>query len=354
MKDEMESKGYVWFKNGWIKKTEKRDWGKNWEKDKNDVWLSYEDVMRAKGYTLYKGEWLQMGENDRKAIEFHRKMTGADILVVSTPHFRFHTSIPPKYVVQYTELAEKVYDWYMETFQVEEGRRGNFFGGPVHIWTFETAQQFQDWVTTYSETYQFDDEDKKQFRENPSGWLLGHKRLATIVAEDAKDVENPLLHDLGVLFLRYNVLGPTASWQTEAMGHLVEELFSTDKFGRVNMSTRSKYANGGGIAGKDYNTKDGRPQAKGIVKAGDDIPIHELSQQTLNSLNQDHLAQGFSIWEYLYNKRLQDLVGIIKSQRGVKAKDMPGVVDGAIQAGTGKSAADLEREWRDYVKKNYR
>lgn len=354
MEEKMTAQGFIWFKNGWIKKTEKGDWNAKWEKNDEDVWMSYEDVMRAKGFTLYKGEWLRMDEDDRKAIEFHRKKTGDDILVVSTTHFRFHTSIPPKYVLQYTELAEKVYDWYMEAFQVEEARRANFFGRHVHIWTFETAQQFQDWVTTYSESYEFDDEDKKQFRENPSGWLLGNKLIATIVAEDAKDVENPMLHDLGVLFLRYQALGPVAAWQTEAMGHLVEELFGTEKFGHVNMSTRSKYANGGGIAGKDYNTKDGRPQAKGIVKAGDDIPIRELSQQTLNSLNQDHLAQGFSIWEYMYNKRLQELVGMIKAQRTIKANDVPAVVDGAIQQATGKSSADLERDWREYVKKNYR
>ena len=351
MKEEMESKGYTWFRNGWIKKTEKRSWNSKWEKDEEDIWRSYEEIMRGKGYTNYKGQWIQMGEDDRKAIEYHRKMTGQDILVVSTTHFRFHTSIPVEFVKKYTELVEKVYDWYMVEFDVEEARRPNFFGGPVHVWTFATPQQFQDWVTTYSETYAFDDEDKKQFRENPSGWLLHQKKIATIVAEEAKDIENPLLHDLGVLFFAYQTLGRYASWQSEAMGHLVEEVFSGEKFGFVNMSTRSKYANGGGIAGKDFNTKDGRPQAKSIVKRGEDIPIRELSQQTLNSLNQDHLAQGFSIWEYMYTKRKPEMVKWIKAQRATKSRSGPDIVDGAINEATGKPAADLERNWREHAKR---
>ncbi|MCB9832018.1 MAG: hypothetical protein H6807_06035 [Planctomycetes bacterium] len=354
MEAKMEAQGYVWFKNGWIKKTAKRDWNSKWEKNDEDVWLSYEEVMSAKGYTLYKGEWLRMNDEDRKAIEYHRKHTGEDILVVSTPHFRMHTSIPVKFVQQYCELIEKVYDWYMETLQVEENYRGQFFGGVVDVWTFETSQQFQDWVTLYQETYAFTDEEKKDFRERPGGHLIPHKHLWVIVREDAKDVENPLLHYFGYSAMLYQTHGRYAEWEAEGMGHLIEELFSGEKNGIVSLSTRSRYANSGGIAGKEFNTKDARPQTRGIVKAGDDISISELSKQTLNSLNQDHLAQGFSIIEYLYSTRLADLIGVIKAQRASKGQDPVQIVNEGIQNGTQKSTADLERDWREYVKNNYK
>ena len=99
---EMKSKGYVLYKNGWIKKTEKSNWTSKWEKNDVDVWMSYEDVMRAKGYTLYKGQWLQMNDDDRKAMERHRKQTGEDVLS------REHEALPIAYFCS-SEICQAVH-----------------------------------------------------------------------------------------------------------------------------------------------------------------------------------------------------------------------------------------------------
>ncbi|MFT7618756.1 MAG: hypothetical protein ACI97A_002403 [Planctomycetota bacterium] len=354
VQDAMKENGFIWFKNGWIKKTLKRKWNNKWEKNAEDTWQSYEAVMSAKGYTLYKGQWLPMVPEDLKRMELHRKNTGEDILIVTTKHFVIHTSIPVKFVQQYSELAEKVYDWYMQTYGITGDRAAMFLGRRAHIWTFETTGQFQDWVTTYSEFYKFTGEDKTHFRERPSGRLLGNKRILSIVSEEPENIENSLLHQLGVLLQWYNIQAPTPEWMSEGFGHLVEELFSGVKFGRVNMSTRARYANGGGIADKEYNTKDGRPQTKGLVKAGEDVPIDELSKKTLNTLDKDNLAQGFSITEWLYNHNREKYLNMIKTMKGGRALDGPANVRSGITKGVGMSVGDFEREWRKYVKSKYK
>ena len=266
-----------------------------------------------------------------------------------------HTSVPAKFVKQYTDLVEEVYNWYTETWQYPQEQRDQLFGGGIaHIWTFETTQQMQDWITVYSEFYEFDDEDKKMMRDRPSGWLLSGKRLMLLIAEEAKDLENPLLHQLGVLMQSWNIRRGSPAWMREAMGHLTEEVFSGIKFGRVNMSTNSRYAGQGGIAGKEYNTKDGRPQTKGLVKAGDDIPIGELSRIVLNQLNGDNLAQGFSIYEWLYRKDRPKLVKLINNMRTAQGGDQPARVADSIRKATGGSVADFERSWRAYIKRYYK
>ncbi len=353
VKDKMLAQGFTWYKNGWIKKTLKRKWNNKWEKDGEDIWHSYEDVMRSKGYTLYKGSWLQMGEQDRARMEKHRKETGEDILISTSKHFVFHTSIPIKFFTKYVKLAEEVYDWYMETFDIPEARRAQFFGGRAHVWTFETTQQFQDWITVYSEYYQFTDEEKKGFRDRPAGHLIPNKRFMSVIAEQPENVENVLLHELGVMLQAYNLRGKDPAWMSEGFGHLVEEMFSGIKFGRVNMSTKAKYAGGGGIAGKEYNTKDGRPQTKGLVKAGDDVPVDELSKKPLNALDKDNLAQGFSITEWLFNHNREQYLKLLNAMKGAKSRGLEAVRAG-ITNGFGTSVADFERTWRKYVKAKYK
>ncbi len=354
MKIVMKERGYVPHKGGWIKKTRKRDWNRKWEKDEDGVWHSYEDVMRAKGLALYKGQWLRIGDEDRKRMEYHRKNTGEDILITSTPHFVIHTSIPIKYVKKYSDLSEEVYDWYMKTFNIPEARAKNFFGQRAHIWTFETTQQFQDWITAYSETYKFTKKDKEHFRERPGGRLDPNRRLMTIVREQPEEIDNGLLHQVGVLLQIFNTRGREPEWMSEGFGHLVEELFSDVKFGRVNMSTNAKYANSGGIADKEYNTKDGRPQTKGLVKAGDDIPIDQLSKKDLNTLDKDNLAQGFSITEWMYHHNRDKYIRVIDELKKSKAQDRPGAAHDGITKGFGMKIGDFEKAWRKYVKKKYR
>ena len=353
VQDKMKSRGYVWYKGGWIKKTEKRRWNKKWEKNAEDVWRSYEEVMREKGYTLYKGKWIRMSKKDLERMEFHRKQTGEDIMIVSTEHFALHTSIPVAFVEKYSKLCEEVYDWYMKTFNVPEGRAQQFFGRPVHIWTFSDSQQFQDWVTYYSEQYKFTKEDIETFRERPSGWLLPGKVLITIVAEQPEDIENSLLHQLGVLLQYYNIARPIPAWVSEAFGHLVEELFSGIKFGRVNMSTKAKYAGNGGIVSKAYNTKDGRDTIRSLVKAREWVRLAELSKKSLNNLNNHDLATGFSVTEWLFNHNRERYMKFLEAMKRGGGDPEQNVLKG-ITEGIGVSVSDLEEEWARYVKKHYK
>ncbi|MCB1282384.1 MAG: hypothetical protein KDB18_12760, partial [Salinibacterium sp.] len=270
-KVEMKEKGYVPFKGGWIKAAQKRDWNNRWEKDDDDVWISFEEVQAKKGLSLYQGAWLRLGEAERKRMEHHRKMTGSDILVAGTPHFLLHMGIKAEEVQRYTEKVEEVFNWYVKSFDVPQPAEGSLWGASqVHIWHFETEQEFQDWITTYSEDYQFDDDDKKQFRERPGGYLIPHKRLICVVRKRAEEIENPMIHHIGSMLLYWHLQGRATSWMSEAVGHLVDHTMSTEEYGYTNCSTNSRYAGGGGIAQKEFNTKDGKPRMRSILKAGDE------------------------------------------------------------------------------------
>ncbi|MEZ6196152.1 MAG: hypothetical protein R3F20_10575 [Planctomycetota bacterium] len=324
---EMIEKGYVKFRNGFIKKDVKRDWDKTWQMDDNLIWKSEADIMAERGFRKIQGVWVQMSEADLERADRHRKMTGEDLIVTTTAHYRFHFMAPPKFAQQYSAQIEKLYDWFFDTFKAGElvgrDRCEVFGGGRVDVWCFNSPQQFQDWVTTYQEEYQFDAEDKKQFRERPNGYLIAGKRLVIVVQEKAEDMENPLLHQNGIMLLAWFGLYRPAPWMREAFGHLCEHLFSTEKYGRVNNTTNSKYGGQGGIAGKEFNTKDMPPAMKAIVKLGDDIDIERLSMLPLNSLNGDHLAQGFSHIEWMYNHKLEQLIQWFHAMRSLRIDANP-------------------------------
>lgn len=360
---EMKEKGYIFFKGGWIKKADRRQWNKKWEKSDDGIWMSYEDVQRAKGYTLYDGEWLRITDDDRKRMEHHRKMTGDDILVISTKHFILHIDRTPEWAQKFAETLEKTYDWYVKEFQVPAGRSDNLFGRQAHIWSFETTQQFQDWITTYSDQYELSDEMKKRFRERPSGYGSTQNCLVCSVAEKPEDLINPMIHHVGSMLLTWHAGRFPPAWMREAIGHLAEQENSPEEYGRVNCSNQSRYGGDGGIAKKEFNTKDGRPRAKSIVKAGDERPLVELSMIELNSLNGDDLAQGYSIFDYLYEKRREDMAKWFNSFRGVKVpKGIQGsrekigahLVQSTVPTNLAESVETFEDDWRAFIKKFYR
>jgi hypothetical protein len=368
LEEEMTAKGYVKFRKGFIKKESKRDFDrKTWQLDENLIWRSEDEIMAAKGYRKIQGVWVQMSEADLARADKHRKMTGEDLIVTTTPHYRFHMMTPPKYAKQYAELIESLYTWFFDTFEADKlvsRDQCRIFGGQrVDVWCFSSPQQFQDWVTTYQEEYKFTPEDKKMFRDNPAGWLLRQKRIVTVVNEKAEDMENTLLHQNGIMLLSWFALGRTPPWLREAFGHLCEHLFSGEKYGHVNNTTNSKYGGDGGIAGKEFNTKDMPPATKGIVKRGDDTPILVMSKLGLNSLNGDHLAQGYSHVEWMFNNHLKKMITFFHSLRSlrvpVEANKWEDIWAAYIQASIkaafeGWSTEQFMDEWRKYVKKNYR
>lgn len=307
--EEMEAKGFVKFRDGFIHKDRKRDWERNWERGDDLIWRSFEESMKLKGYIQYKGEWLKVSPSDLERSERHRKMTGDDMIVMTTEHFRLHAMIPPKLAQHYAEQLERCLDWYFETFRAGEViTKEQLFPGRPDIWCFNSFQQSQDWVTAYSEEYRFDAEDKKRFRERPAGHLIAGKLIATVVAEKSEDLENPMLHEVAFMMNVYYTSNNSPDWLNEAVGHWAEAELSKEKYGRVNMSTQARYGNGGGIAGKEFNTKDMPPMARGLVKRGEEIDVIQLSRLGLNALNADHLAQGDSHFEWMYNQKRDQLV----------------------------------------------
>ena len=357
---EMKEKGYVAFKGGWIKAKDKRKYNSRWKKNDEDIWVSFEDQQRAKGLVNYKGTWLGLNAEDRKRMEHHREMTGDDILVASSQHFRLHMGIKPSEVKRYQELAEKVYDWYCEEFKLPQPPEAMLWPGQSDIWHFETQQEFHDWITTYSEVYNFSDEDKKRMREQPGGRYDPGRRLICVIEKRAADIENGMVHGIGQQMQVWHTrgMGGAAAWLNEAFGHLAEQEHSQIGFGNTNCSTRSRYADGGGVADKEYNTKDGKHTCKSIVKAGDELPILELSKLNLNALNGENLSQGFGIVEWLYQTNREGLIKMLNAIRTVPAAggrpDGPTAIEHGITKGLGMSIQDFEKAWRSWVKKKYK
>ncbi|MEE9394918.1 MAG: hypothetical protein V3W41_20710 [Planctomycetota bacterium] len=360
---EMKAKGYVKFKNGFIKKTDRRKWKKNWEKNDDLIWVSYEDVMRAKGYAKYEGEWLRVSKTDAKRAANHTRLTGEDILIVSSDHFIFHFQIPVKLVKRYTELVERLLDWFYEKFEfaalLEKDKLFN--GNKPHIWGFSSQQQLLDWVTAYAEDYKFSKEMKEEFRKRPGGTLFWE--LSTVVNEKPEDMENGIIHQIAVMIFRHFIGKSVAPWMSEAVANLAEHELSREKIGVVTMSTGTKYDNNGGVADKkNFNTKDTPPQVKGLVKRADDLPIEQLSNLKLNSLNEDHLGQGYSHIEWAFNHDRAKLVEWLHYYRTSRFQNVPKkpeernayYIMQCLEKIYGWDGEEYMKNWRSYVKKNYR
>ena len=357
---EMKEKGYVAHDGGWILPADKAKVGKGWKKDDDGIWRSEADIRGAKGEVLYQGEWLTMTPEDAKRMEKHKKLTGEDVLIVTTPHFVLHLSVPPKFMKQYSTLVEKIYAWFLKEFDVPADQ--NLWPQRAHIWSFLGVQQYQDWITAYSEEYKLSDEDKKHFRDHPGGWILSHKLLALNVnsTKKAEDLENSIAHNVGHFLLTWYCGGKDGAWLREAFANLVEMLHTTEKIGQVSCSTLSRYGGKGDVAEKEFNTKDCPSRCKAMVKADDDPPMEDVAKADLNALSGHHLSKGYSIIEMLYTKDHDKFIALINACRSTGLKNQG--PDGAVQQMVeivaavfgGIDLTGFDDKWRDFVRKNYK
>jgi hypothetical protein len=361
---EMKAKGFLPHQGGWIKPEDKAKFGngKGWVKDENGCWMSEEDVHRARGEVTYQGEWLRVGPEDLKRMEKHKKITGEDMLICTTEHFVLHLAVPPKFMKMYAAKAEDIYNWFFAELHLPAEAAATLWPRKAHIWSVPGEQQFQDWLTAYTEEYAITDEDKKHFRERPNTNILGGKLLAVIInrTKKAEDIDGQLCHIIAHFLLGWQTQGKASPWFNEGFANLVESLKTAEKVGTVSCSNRSRYGGQGDIADKDFNTKDAPPRCKSLVKADEDLPVDELAKLELNALDGNSLSKGFSIIEWLYNKdrsKLTELINAIRATGGPEQGPDAEVAFFAKCIAAVFGGSDLlafNQMWRDYVKKNYK
>jgi len=359
------AEGYIKYKDGFIKKEDRPLADKDpnaFMKDDEGVYREKSVVMKARGLTLIGGKWVKPGtEEDRADMAKFKELMGDDLWVGTSEHFRiFAQQYSPDRVDEFLKLCETIYAWFVK----EMGKEENYLvfrGNKGMFWLLKDKATALEWYKHYRNKYSIDIEPsgnpgqpgsgggKGQFLtllERGGGNIHADGILIAIVVPDQNDdIRNRLAHITGHYLISWFSRGlkGTPSWLEEAFGHMAEHVHLGN--GVVNCSTLAKYSADGGVAKKQFTTKDAKDRVKGLIREGSDEAFEALNKIELNQLDGDHLAKGWTIVEWLLRDRKKDFSAWLEGMNNAET------MAALAKAFDGWSPAKLDEEWRKISRK---
>lgn len=350
--EKYKAEGYLKYKDGWIKKEDLPAAQKDANAFLKGDDLIYRDkatVMKAQGFTLVGGKWIKAGSpEDQAAMTKFKELTGESIWIHTTPHFKLHMQqYQPDKVAEFGDLMEKVYAWFVKTMK-KPPEFDVFRGNQGHIWVLKDKNAVMDWYKNYRNRYSLDDGFGTLLERGGGNVHHPPQLIATQVPNQSGDIRNQLVHVAGHFLIGHFCRGVehgTPAWLAEAFGHLAEDVHLGN--GMVNCSSLAKYAAGGGVAEKEFSTKDAKDRGKALARTKKDAPFSELHALDLNSLNGDHLTKGWTLLAWMLKMHPDQLVAWIEGMNTARAEEA------LAKATEGWSTEQLDDEWRKILKTGF-
>ena len=355
LKEEMEANGYVFLKKGkqqgWVKKEDKKlvlRNTKDWMVDDEDmIWKPIAEVMAKRGYVKIGDKWIKASPRDLKDMEKYKKLTGDEIVAITSKHFRlFVAGYTPEKVQEFAEMCEMLYEWFLQ--EMETPADFNLFrGNKGTIWVLKDKNAVLEWFKYYAQDYGLGDSARKLLERGGGNLVSPGRLLATNVPPQNRDVRQTIAHDVGMFLITYFSPGlkGTRPWLAEAWGHLAEEKALGQ--GYVCCSTLTNYGGSGGLADKEFTTADAGDSAKGLVRSGEDISFDELEKTELNQLDGRHYAKGFTLMKWLLKDHKKELIAWLKGMNRATT------TAALAKAFGGWTTHELDKRWREWVKKTF-
>lgn len=313
--------------------------------------------MREQGKELVKGEWVRAASAEDKAdAAAFKQEFDVDCVALSSKHFRILSSEHgAKQVGDYLELAEKNYNWFLQKVGLDADA-DHFRGRKGVIWLIKDKRAFDRLLNKWGTTKIGLSADDVAYYTQPGkgGGLhsgLGLFDITAVENLDDSGVRTAVVHSSSHMLIDWFVIyGGRGSppWLTEGWSHYAEQYFTG--IGQQTCTTRAFYGAGGGISDKKFTTKDAKDHCKGMVLDGSDDVFENISKKDINGLNGDDLAKGYTIVDWLMTVRPKDFVKFMAS---MKQGDEKTIQIEALKAGLGWDYAQLDAEWRKWVKARF-
>ncbi len=349
--DKYKAEGYLKYKDGWIKKEDlpaaQKD-ANSFMKGEDLIYRDKATVMKAQGYTLVAGKWVRAGSpEDQAEMARYKELTGEGIWIHTTAHFKLHMQqFQPDKVAEFGTLLEKVYSWFLKIMK-KPPEHDVFRGNKGHVWVLKDKAAVMDWFKNYRNRYSLDDGFSTLLERGGGNVQSPGQLIATQVPNQSGDIRNQLVHVAGHFLIGHHCRGVqgTPAWLAEAFGHMAEHEHLGN--GVVNCSSLAKYASGGGVAQKEFSTKDAMTRGKALARTGKDEVFNALNALDLNSLNGDHLTKGWTLIAWMLKLHPDKLVAWLEGMNTAQT-------DQALaRAFEGWSTEQLDEEWRKILKAGF-
>jgi len=222
VKDRMTADGYVYHKQGWIKKEllpYLKETPADWLLWQNFLWRSVTEIRKERGDLLWKKEWY-VGEETRlvRTLKEIEALTGDDCHAAKAGPCEVYCYLGREEAQEAAERQLKARQWFVATFEVKQRRR-----------MLETSPTKVDWVLSGDASFQkYLDHMRKR------GMSQGQYNLSLRTGNYAAGFfycghlgreawKWSLVSHMGLAMMRaFWVGGETPAWITVASGHHAE------------------------------------------------------------------------------------------------------------------------------------
>ena len=314
---EMKERGFVKYRNGWASPEDLKLLRKDPDAFTlvDGVWRDTAEVMTEKGFIKMGDKWVKAGtKQDKDDMAQFENLLGEKIWIVTTEHFRlFVQQYQPDQVNRFAERLEEVYAWFIKEVGLKPDTN-IFRGNKGHMWVFREKSVCLDWYEQYKNRFNLSENTLKLLSSGSGNLLSSGGLLSTaVLAQGGDDVEHELINHAAHMMLEAFSRSSEKDqrhWLHEAFGVMVEHHFLGN--GHIVHSTLAKYGGSGGKADKAFSTADAEERCKGLVRAGDDLPLIELNKIELNSLSGDHISKAYTIVDWLWKEHHKEFVEWLK------------------------------------------
>jgi hypothetical protein len=356
---EKAAQGLVKYQGRWVSKEEKDALERGLVKH-DGRWMSLKEAKEAQGFVRYKKGWVKKSELEGIALRDSLvEAAGVPLTVATTERFIVMTVYPKKDTEQFARDCQKAYAEFSGIFGVSAKERlfdDPFTSGPrerrCHIVILEKDLQYQKFLdgllrwhkelnkVLHPKRVGLMRKQKGFYLVDPDCWVVGYQ-----FPYPKKTMRHTVVHKLShVMLMRWHFKGMAwpGWWLVEGLGQMQE----INAFGRCDT-----YCVTTGYGQKDPGEKwvgeSWKATCKRMVTSGGDRRLSDVMLKALNELEPYDLVKCWSLVHYLVALDKQKFVRLVRLMKdGTKAHDaIPRVYDSSVE--------ELDKRWRDFVKRTY-
>lgn len=294
---------------------------------------------------------------DADAAKLLSDELGLPFRSVTTEHFALRTMMSPDESAKIATFCEKIFAKCHKLFDLKIGTR--LWQGQFLLFRVKTKPNFGQLVDYIYKEFpgSVDLEQKAEWIERGS---LNAAMPVPLAAgyEVELPLDHAMAHVIPSFWMEWFSRGAARPWLTEGFAAYM----AIAEFGanELNFTSLSKYANRVEMADKDSDSAyqqicidviNGTVDVSGSVggtSSADPYSWIEMSRKDLNSLDYVHLAKAWSVTDFFIREHMDQFKAYIAKLPFHKEEEE------CLKQTFGWTAADLDREWSDFVKRTYK
>ena len=355
---EMEAKGLVLYKGGWVTPEERDAREKGLKKDGDD-WVTEEEFHRRRGEVKVDGKWVKLGMAEGKA--FHAKARKGSRVPKLTykwgPHFDVIYDCSGDDAAQILKSSEKAFGIMRSVLRPQGEDFPEDGSARIVLFLINKLPTFVRVASWFAKEYKVEEIAKgwgKSVRRQHAWWWVQDQMAVSArkFPNVTKTFNSNLVHHLGhTLLTRYKLdyQFPSA-WLLKGFSYYLEMKANgyslTFSLGRGQGTVET-----GEDTDKPVWAESGkwRRALQGVVTGGQDPPLRRLAKMRGGNFRYVELVKSWSVVDFLIQWDREKFKKFIDTMKTTEAKE-----EDALKAAYGTGYRGVDQKWRTFVKAGFK